>query len=107
VWNIRFDLPAGSASGTGEATLTAAIASADRARVTVLVNGKRAGEIVPKVQGGNALVRHGIHAKYCVEYVTFPVSMLQPRGNVISLVFPPNKSPQPHVMYDYLNLELP
>ncbi len=64
-------------------------------------------EVTPSVQGGNALLREGIHAKYCVEYVTIPASRLKAGANVVSLVLANVQAAGVHVMYDYLNLELP
>ncbi len=62
--------------------------------------------ITPTVQGGDALLRESIHAKYCVEYATIPTGRLHAGNNTISLVVPAD-SADAHVMYDYLNLELP
>ena len=63
--------------------------------------------VTPSIQGGNALLREGIHAKYCVEYVSIPAENLKAGGNVITLSFPGTRAADAHVMYDYLNLELP
>ena len=105
-WRIRFDL---AAVPKGNATLTLAIASAERARIRVFVNGGRRplAEVTPAVQGGNALLREGIHAKYCVEYVTIPPERLKIGENTITLVLASVRDARAHVMYDYLNLELP
>ncbi len=105
-WRIHFDL---SERPTGDATLTLAIASADRARIRVFVNNEDRAltEVTPAVQGGNALLREGIHAKYCVEYLKIPAERLKPGENIISLELANVQSPGAHVMFDYLNLELP
>ena len=105
-WRIVFDLPAAPA---GAARLTLAIASAENARVNVFVNGGRRplAAVTPAVQGGNALLREGIHAKYCVEYLTIPDGMLRAGENTIALVLANVSSAANHVMYDYLSLELP
>ncbi len=105
-WRIHFDLPA---VPNGSAVLTLAIASADRARIRVFVNGGRRPltEVTPAVQGGNALLREGIHAKYCVEYVTIPADRLKTGENTITLVLANVHDASAHVMYDYLSLELP
>jgi hypothetical protein len=65
--------------------------------------------VYPSVSGGNALIREGIHAKYCVEYVPIPVALLRVGANTITLVEGRTSSSLPfeHVMYDYVNLELP
>jgi len=104
-WRIHFQLPKVS---NGDALLTLAIASADRARIRVFVNGGRRplAEVTPAVQGGNALLREGIHAKYCVEYVTIPAGRLKTGENTIALVLASVRMASSHVMYDYLNLEL-
>jgi rhamnogalacturonan endolyase len=104
-WRIHFNLPE---VPKGDAVLTLAIASAYRARIVVSVNGERPlTEVTPSVQGGNALLREGIHAKYCVEYVSIPANRLKKGENSISLTLANVRSPQSHVMYDYLSLELP
>ena len=105
-WRIHFDLPE---VPRGDATLTLAIASADRASINVFVNDSRQpiATVTPSVQGGNALLREGIHAKYCVEYATIPAKHLTAGENTISLVLTGVRLAQTHVMYDYLNLELP
>jgi rhamnogalacturonan endolyase len=63
----------------------------------------------PHIDGGNALIREGIHAKYCVEQIPIPISLLKPNGNTITLVQGGDRFDRPffHVMYDYLSLELP
>ena len=93
----------------GAATLTVAIASADRAAIDVYVNDPNAPftTVTPKVQGGNALLREAIHAKYCVEYVTIPPERLKAGKNSIVLTLNSVRQAGSHVMYDYLNLELP
>jgi len=102
-WRIRFNLPE---VPTGPATLTVAVAGADFTRLFVYVNDetKALCRLNPKVQGGNAFIREGGHAKYCVEYVQIPASRLKAGENVITLE---QTNPSGHVMYDYLNLELP
>ena len=105
-WRIHFTLdrlPAGTA------TLTLAIASANEARIDVRVNDERRvlASVSPSVEGGNALLREGIHAKYCVQYVSIPATKLKMGENVISLSIPETGSAAAHIMYDYLNLELP
>jgi rhamnogalacturonan endolyase len=86
-----------------------AIASAQRARIDVCVNddNKVLAAVTPSIQGGNALLREGIHAKYCVEYVSIPAENLKTGENVITLNLPGARSDDAHVMYDYLNLEMP
>ncbi len=65
--------------------------------------------VEPAIDGGNVLIREGIHAKYCVERVPIPVSLLKTGANTITLVegLGRNNLPFSHVMYDYLDLELP
>jgi rhamnogalacturonan endolyase len=106
-WRIHFQLD--GAPPTGQATLTLAIASADRARLDIYVNdeSKPLATVTPSVQGGNALLREGIHAKYCVEQVVIPANTLKSGDNTITLVQSNVRSPGYHVMYDYLSLELP
>jgi rhamnogalacturonan endolyase len=105
-WRIHFHL---AAAPRGDATLTLAIASADHASIRVFANGGRepVAEVVPHVQGGNALLREGIHAKYCVEYVSIPAGQLTAGDNTLALVLSSVRQPGAHVMYDYLSLEVP
>ncbi|MGC3991171.1 MAG: polysaccharide lyase family protein [Chthoniobacteraceae bacterium] len=105
-WNIHFKL---EAVPTGDATLTLAFASARRVQLAVYVNdGAKPVTIVsPTDQGGNALLREGIHAKYGVSYAKIPSGSLRPGANTISLVQVHAAYEGNHVMYDYLNLELP
>jgi rhamnogalacturonan endolyase len=105
-WRIHFNfdrVPAGAA------TLTMAIASAYESRIDVRVNddNRVLTSISPSIEGGNALLREGIHAKYCVEYVSIPAANLKAGENIITLSIPETGSDATHVMYDYLNLELP
>jgi rhamnogalacturonan endolyase len=108
-WRIHFNLPVVPAGGN--ATLTLAYASSYYGRTEVYLNdeGKMFKLIRPAVDGGNALIREGIHAKYCVEQVPIPVSLLRTGTNTITLVQGENRYDRPfyHVMYDYLSLELP
>lgn len=106
-WRIHFNIP--KVPPSGNATLTLAFASAHGgAHVNVFVNdeGKPMGMVTPRIQGGNALLRESIHAKYCVEYFTIPVSSLREGENTITLE-QVRTDTQTHVMYDYVNLELP
>ena len=59
------------------------------------------------VATGNALLREGIHAKYCVESVSLPTGRLKNGDNIITLALNGAGSTDAHVMYDYLSLELP
>jgi rhamnogalacturonan endolyase len=105
-WSIHFNL---AKVPPGEATMTFAIASAhQKARINVYVNdeSKPFGVVTPSIQGGNAMLRESIHAKYCVEYLTIPTSRLVAGANTITLE-QSSINTQSHVMYDYLNLELP
>ncbi|HVX85700.1 MAG TPA: polysaccharide lyase family protein [Phycisphaerae bacterium] len=105
-WRIHFDLPG---LPVGPATLTLAFASADRARVDVYANdeSRPITTVTPDVEGGNALLREAIHAKYCVSYVPIPVNHLKVGPNTIELVQTSVREDASHVMYDYLSLELP
>ena len=100
-------LPSGGIA-QGETVLTLAIASADHARIQVFVNGDRkpVAEVAPAVQGGNALVREGIHAKYCVQYVTIPAGRLKAGENTIALAPLASVCPGPRDVR-LLSLELP
>lgn len=105
-WRIHFKL---DTAPRGDANLVLALASADGARLEVFVNdaAKPAATVTPAVQGGNALLRESIHAKYGVEQVPFPADTLHAGENTITLVQTGTKSFRQHVMYDYLCLELP
>jgi Polysaccharide lyase family 4, domain III/Polysaccharide lyase family 4, domain II/Rhamnogalacturonate lyase family len=108
-WRIHFALT--NVPTAGDATLTIAYADANRGHTEIYVNdeNKLFKLVTPAIEGGNALIREGIHAKYRVERVPIPVSLLKTGANTITLVVPPgrNNLPFSHVMYDYLNLELP
>ena len=108
-WRIHFNLP--GVPPMGNATLILAYASSYYGRTEVYVNdeSKKLTMVCPSVDGGNALIREGIHAKYCVEQVPIPVSLLRTGKNTITLVQGENRYDRPffHVMYDYLSLELP
>jgi rhamnogalacturonan endolyase len=104
-WEIRFRL--GSAPEKGTARLILAWASADSARVSVAINGKDVASISPAVEGGNALLREGIHAKYCFNYVDFPSANLKTGNNTITLTHTRTTGSACHVMYDYVALETP
>jgi rhamnogalacturonan endolyase len=110
-WNITFDLA--SVPASGNATLTLAWASTNSAAEQVFVNdpgmvNRPLADFYPSVGGGNALIREGIHAKHGVDYVTIPVSLLQPGTNTITLLQRRGiAGTANHVMYDYISLELP
>ena len=110
-WNIHFSLD--NVPSTGNATLTLAWASTDHAAVQVFVNDSDMVnpplvDFYPGVGGGDALIREGIHAKYGVDYVSVPVSLLEPGDNTITLLQRRGISGiANHVMFDYLNLEMP
>lgn len=101
-WRIQFDLDQVPA---GNATLTIALAGSDHARLFVYVNDETRAfaNFAPSNGGGNGLTREVSHAKYAVSYVTIPTSRLVVGTNMISL----EQGSSGHVMYDYLNLELP
>ena len=105
-WQVNFNLPAVPASGN--ATLIVAVASSQYARLFLYINNDTSSfaRISPANQGGNALLRQGIHAKYSVVYITIPVSKLNVGNNTFTFSQGVSDS-SAHVMYDYLNLELP
>lgn len=105
-WNIHFKL---DSVPTGDATLTLAFASAQRAKIQVFVNDapRPVTTVIPTDQAGNALLREGIHAKYGVSYAKIPASTLHSGANTVSLIQASASYVGNHVMYDYLNLELP
>jgi rhamnogalacturonan endolyase len=110
-WTITFNLA--SVPASGNATLTLAWASTNSAAEQVFVNdpdmvNRPLADFYPSVGGGNALIREGIHAKYGVDYVSIPVSLLRQGANTITLLQRRGISGTAnHVMYDYINLELP
>src|SRR6266852_3574855 len=101
-WRINFNL---DSINDGNATLTLAFAGNDHARMYIYVNDESqpVTNFYPNNGGGNALIREGSHAKYSVSYVAFPTSRLNLGANTITLV----QGSTGHVMYDYLNLEMP
>ena len=110
-WNINFNL--GSVPSSGSATLTIAWASTNGAAEQVFVNDPNMvnpplTDFFPSVGGGDTLIREGIRAKYGVDYVSIPVSLLNQGANTITLLQRRGVSGTAnHVMYDYINLELP
>ena len=104
-WNLHFNLS--SVPSSGDATLVVAIAGADSAHLQVTVNGTKPVSQDPPVQGGDVLLREGIHANYCTMAFTIPVSSLHAGANTLQLLESKTKTERSHVMYDYLRLELP
>lgn len=105
-WQVKFDLA--ELPAEGEATLTIAVASAHYLRLWLHINGdaRPFTRIEPSVSGGNALLRQGIHAKYCHLDIRIPVARLRVGENSFTFRFGAYE-PGSHVMYDYLRLELP
>jgi rhamnogalacturonan endolyase len=106
-WKVNFNLPAVPRSGT--ATLTVAVASANYPGLFLYLNDSPTSfaRISPPVGGGNALLRQGIHAKYSYVDIAIPVSLLRTGANTFTFRFSGSNGFSPHVMYDYLRLELP
>ena len=105
-WRIHFQL---ERAPDAAATLTLAFASADGARIDIFANNEDhpVATCTPAVQGGNALRREAIHAKYCFHRLSLPAASLHQGANTITLIQSRIQGPQYHVMYDYLSLELP
>jgi len=105
-WKVNFNLPAVPASGN--AVLTVAVASSHYSRLWLTLNDEpnAFARISPPVDGGNALLRQGIHAKYCRVDISIPVSRLKVGANTFTFGFS-GSDQSTHVMYDYLRLELP
>ncbi len=105
-WQLQFDLAA--VPRTGNATLTFAIASSNYARLYLYVNDVNTAftRISAANDGGNALLRQGIHGKYSVVRVSVPVSRLRVGSNTMILRQSTSDTAS-HVMYDYIGMELP
>jgi rhamnogalacturonan endolyase len=105
-WKVNFNLPAVPASGN--AVLTVAVASSNYARLWLYLNDEpnSFARISPPVDGGNALLRQGIHAKYSHLDISIPVARLKVGANTFTFSFS-GSDQSTHVMYDYLRLELP
>jgi len=105
-WRIHFDLEHPPAA---EATLTIGIASADRARLSIFSNEnpKPFHSFDPKINGGNALLREGIHAKYSYYRIRVPADNLRKGSNTLTLAQTRVHNPRYHIMYDALSLEVP
>ncbi len=105
-WRIHFDL---DKAPSADATLTIGIASADRARLSIFSNEdpKPLHTFTPKNNGGNALLREGIHAKYSFHRISIPAASLRKGSNILTLTQTNVRSPGYHVMYDALSLEVP
>lgn len=110
-WNINFTLT--NLPTSGSATMTFAFASIHYGAVRVYVNDETTylGEVSSTTAGGgtggNALIREGIHAKYSLGYFSVPLSSLRVGTNTITLLQRRSSASSDHVMYDYINLELP
>ena len=110
-WHINFTLT--NLPPSGSATMTFAIASIYYGAIDVYVNDESTltGEVAVNIAGGgaggNALIREGIHAKYGLGYQSVPLSALRVGTNTITLVQRSINGGFNHVMYDYINLELP
>jgi rhamnogalacturonan endolyase len=105
-WHINFNLA--TVPAQGDATLTLAFAGAE-GHLYVYVNDddKLFSAFYADPQGGNALFREGIRARYAVKYLAIPVSLLKPGKNTITLMMASVQTMQSNIMYDYLNLEMP
>ncbi len=105
-WKLNFNLPA--VPSTGNAVLTIGIASSNYARLYLTLNDEANAftRISPSNDGGNALLRQGIHAKYSVVKVSIPTSRLRVGANAFTLSQNTSETSS-HVMYDYLGMELP
>jgi len=109
-WRVNFNL---TNPPPGNATLTLAWAGANYGAVQVLVNDENSliADVSPSCyggpSGGNGLIREVIHAKYGVDYVSFPSTLLRNGANTITLLQRRSSGASDHVMYDYVNLELP
>ncbi len=110
-WRVNFNLtnlPPG-----GNATLTLAWAGAHYGSVQVYVNDESTllADVGPTCfggpTGGNGLIREVIHAKYGVNYLPISVARLRSGTNTITLLQRRSSNASDHVMYDYVNLELP
>jgi rhamnogalacturonan endolyase len=110
-WRINFTLT--NLPPSGSATMTFAIASIYYGAIDVYVNDESTltGEVAVNIPGGgaggNALIREGIHAKYGLGHQSVPLSSLRVGTNTITLVQRSINGGFDHVMYDYVNLELP
>jgi rhamnogalacturonan endolyase len=110
-WRIHFTLT--NLPNSGAATMTFALASENYGAVDVYVNDETTltGEVSFAFPGGSpggdALTREGIHAKYGLGYQAIPLSSLRLGTNTITLVERSVNVFFDHVMYDYINLELP
>ncbi|OYV04268.1 MAG: hypothetical protein CFE26_17815, partial [Verrucomicrobiales bacterium VVV1] len=105
-WKLNFNLA--SLAPSGQARFTVAVASSNYARLYLRINEDATDftRISPTENGGNALLRQGIHAKYSVVQVSIPVSKLRLGSNTFTLRQNVSTS-DAHVMYDYLALEMP
>ncbi len=105
-WNIHFSL---KSVPRGTSTLTIAFAGAYQGDLNVYVNNTRSpvATVRPADEGGNALLREAVHAKYGVSYVKVPDLDLKAGNNVITLAPTEVHGGFTNFMYDYLDFELP
>lgn len=104
-WTVRFRLAA--APSDGNAALVLALAGSNGARLRVTMNGKQLDEFVPKLDGGNALLRQSSYSKYSSYSIPVPLSALRPGENSLDLDMLPTRGEGSAIFYDYLALELP
>ncbi len=105
-WNIHFPL---NSVPPGTSTLTIAFAGAYQGNLNVYVNNgtKPVATVHPAAEGGNALLREAVHAKYSVSHVKIPDGLLNRGDNVITLAPTVAHAGFTNFMYDYLDFELP
>lgn len=104
-WLIKFNIT--SLPPSGNVKLTLAFAGSESARMDLYVNDDPAllSRFYPREEGGNALLREGIHSKYWDTAIYIPVSKLRLGSNTINLTQGRGAASSDHVMYDYISLE--
>jgi rhamnogalacturonan endolyase len=104
-WTVRFHLA--NVPADGEAALHVALAGSNGARLRLTLNGRKLDEFVPKLDGGDALLRQSSYAKYSSYSIPVPLSALRAGENALDLDMISTAGEASAIFYDYLALELP
>ncbi len=102
-WDVRFDLAAAPPAGA-TATLTVALAAAQRATLSIAVNGSaQPGWSIPSEDSSSVAYRSGASGLYLLHELAFSASLLRAGTNTIVFRL---GSGSDNVLYDAIRLEI-
>jgi rhamnogalacturonan endolyase len=101
---VRFNLA--DVPKQGNAALIVALAGSNTAHLAININGKKIADYTPPLDGGNALLRQGSHAKYSTSTFSIPLSKLHKGENAIDFTQSGTRD-NSAIFWDYLALEMP